>query len=258
MSVGGIVVVVILIQLISPRFFSGIITAIARPFWRIEFDIQGGELLSAESLLNEKESLSRHIDELNIRLDSVHALETENAELRALLGRDDTVINSSSTPHQKNSTHVSSPGILAAVLRRPPVSGYDQMIVDIGRDYKVSTSSLVYVQGGVLIGHVIEVFGSTSKIRLYTSPGESLSVLVGPRHIAATAVGRGGGHYEVQVSRDANVVEGDEIRDDSYNNLPLGTVSSVLLDPTQPFKKLLFAPPVNVYQLRWVLVKNNE
>ncbi len=254
-----VVILIVVIQVISPRFFPGIFVAIARPFWRTEFSIRSGGLLSAETLENEKEELVRSISEMQVKLSATKALESENAELRALLGRESSqTFAGTSTAKSKNSARAVRPMILAAVLSRPPASGYDQLIMDIGRDYDISTSTLVYVQGNVLIGRVVDVFKSTSKVRLFTSPGETVSILVGAAHIAATATGRGGGTYEAQVSREASVMEGDFVLDESYDNKPIGIVSSILLDPTQPFKTVIFAPPVNVYQLRWVLAQQHN
>lgn len=259
-AAGVVVLVVILVQVLSPGFFPGLFTAIARPFWRVEFAVNSGELLSAESLLDEKEVLERRMSEMQIRLSATEALEKENMELKALLGRQTEAETSSASGTVKTrgtpKEHV--PGILSAVLRHPPVSGYDQLIMDIGRDHGISTSTFVYVQGDVLIGRVADVFRSSSKVRLFTSPGESLSVLIGSGHVAATAIGRGGGQYEAQVSREAHVNEGEFVLADSFDDKPIGIVSAVLLDPTQPFKTVLFAPPINVYQVRWVLAKKND
>ncbi len=254
-----VAIVIIVIQVISPRFFPGIFVAIARPFWRTEFSIRSGGLLSAETLLAEKEVLNRTLADMQVRLAATEALEVENAELKLLLGRDSTQhATSTSSSKSKNPPHLSKPLILAAVLRRPPVSGYDQLIMDIGRDYAISTSTLIYAQGNVLIGRVVDVFASTAKVRLFTSPGENIPVLIGSTHIAATAVGRGGGQYEAQISRESPVAEGDFVLGGSFDEKPIGIVSSVLLDPTQPFKTVLFAPPLNVYQIRWVLAQNND
>ena len=78
--------------------------------------------------------------------------------------------------------------------------------------------------------------------------------MIGTERAAAVAVGRGGGQYEAQLSRDVKVVEGDVVVSPSLNDKAFGIVTGVLSDPTQPFETVLFAPPVNVYQLRWVLV----
>lgn len=253
----AVVAVVILgiIQLAAPHFFAGLFTAIARPFWRAEFAIQSGQLLPVEVLVDEKERLLRQIADLEARIYATTALEAENQELKTLLGRGDETASSSV---RSSSMAGSAPGIVAAVLRRPPFSGYDYFIVDVGREHGVSTSSLVYISGNILAGRVVDVQRDTSKVHLFSSSGETFPILIGRTHIAATATGRGGGQYEAQVSRDTAVTEGDFVLGSSYADRPMGLVSTILVDPTQPFKTVLFAPPVNLYQTRWVLVQRHE
>ncbi len=239
--IGVVVVLVIILQLFAPHFFPSLFTAIARPFWRTEFSIESGALKSPETLLSENEALNRQLADAQVRLDTIHAVELENNELKTLLGRD---------PKNQDIR------ILAAVLKHPPFSAYDELIIDIGHDYNLSTSSQIYASGDILIGHVVDVLNTTAKVKLFSSSNEKYEVLIGPNHTPATAIGRGGGQYEAQVSRETSVKEGDFVLNPSLNDKPFGIVSAVLQDPTQPFETVLFAPPVNIYQLRWVLVKN--
>ncbi len=256
----------VMTQVFVPHFFPSIGAAIARPFWRTEFSIESGALKSPEALLAENALLSEQLLDSQVRLDTIRAIEIENNELKTLLGRgvDLVMVNAtgsmasgtlpiSSQPHPK----VSNPDsyILAAVLKRPPFSIYDELVIDIGHDHNLSSSSLVYASGNVMIGHIVDVLQKTAKVKLFSSPGEKFDVLIGPSHAPAVATGRGGGQYEAQVSRDTKVKEGDFVLNSSFSNKPFGVVSVVLLDPTQPFETILFAPPVNMYELRWVLVK---
>lgn len=260
-AVVSCIVVAVVLQVVAPHFFSSLMTSMVRPFWRTEFSIEQGSLSSPASLLASNQELLRQVADANVRLATISAIEQENNELKALLGREADLSSVSATTGSSTSkrTKVSSkpvePRILAAVLKHPPRAPYDELVIDIGADYHLSTTSTVYAVGDVLIGRVIDVLGTTAKVKLFSSPGEKYDVQVGPQHIPATAIGRGGGQYEVQVSRDVVVKEGDTILNPSFDDKPFGMVSSVLLDPTQPFETILFAPPVNMYQIRWVLVK---
>ncbi len=221
----------------APHFFPAIFNSIARPFWRMEFSLQSGSLHSPEQLLNENENLKRQLLDAQVRLQTIQMTEIENAEFKAMMGRAST-----------------TPRILSAVLKRPPFSKYDELIIDAGQDKGFSTTSTIYASGNILIGKVSDVLGETSKVTLFSSPGQKYDVLIGSQHAPATAIGRGGGQYEAQLSRDTKVVEGDIVISLSLNNKAFGIVTGVLSDPAQPFETVLFAPPVNVYQLRWVLV----
>lgn len=234
-----IVISIFIIYTAAPKAFPTLFHTLAKPFWRIQFSLESGISDSTGSILNENESLKRQLEEMEIRLDTILSVESENLELKRLLDREGN----------------SKPGILAAVLKRPPFSPYDELIIDIGRDYSLSTSSLVYTAGDVLIGRVVDVLSSTAKVRLFSSAGESYPVLIGPNKIAATAIGRGGGQYQTEVYRDAGVSEGDFVLNAGLSDKPFGKVSAIILDPTEAFKTILFAPPTNIYQLRWVLIK---
>ena len=115
----------------------------------------------------------------------------------------------------------------------------------------------VYASESVLIGSISEVLGSTSRVKLYSSPGESYQVLVGSSSVVATALGRGGGQYSAELPRVVVVSEGDFVIAPSLFDKPFGIVSGVISDPAQPFITVLFAPPVNVFQERWVLVQRH-
>lgn len=192
---------------------------------------------STESLLAENESLKRQLADVDARSALVHVVETENAELRALLGR------SSSTPL-----------VLSAVLSRPPVAPYDMLVIDIGRDHKVSSSSLVYAPGNILMGKVVDVTDDTSKVGLFSSPGERFEVTIGSGHVSAVAVGRGGGQLSAELPRGTQVAEGDAVYAAMLGSKPFALVVAVVSDPAEAFETVYFAPPVNVQSLRWVLV----
>jgi cell shape-determining protein MreC len=236
-----IVVLLALVHFIFPNVISGTWTAIARPFWRIEFSAESGGLRSHSALLAENEELRRQLTATGARLDTIHFVELENTELKRMLGR--TVSTSTQS------------SLLAAVLERPPFGPYDELIIDIGKDVGLTVGDKVYAPGKILIGNVGAVLGKTAKVILFSSPGSKYEVMIGPRHVPATAIGRGGGQYEAQVARDIAINEGDFVEVPSLMDLPFAAVTSVISDPAQPFETIMFAPAVNVYQLRWVLVE---
>lgn len=247
----GVIVACVSLVIFAPHIFSAFFTTVARPFWRVEFSLESGSLRSPEQLLTENEDLRNQLSEAKLAAITSDALVFENTELKALMGRDD-ISTSTMSSTRGGSSRI---GILAAVLRRPPLSLYDELVIDIGADRDISTSSLVYATGNVLIGRVVDVLRHTSKVQLFSSPGEKYEVMIGSTHIPATAIGRGGGQYEAQVSRGSGVSVGDFVSDPSLVDRPFGVVTAVVSDPAQPFEKVVFAPPINIFQLRWVLVK---
>jgi len=261
----GIVVVIIAVQLLVPHFLPSIFTTIARPFWRMEFSVGSGSLDSPQVLLAENESLKTQLAALNVQQQSIQAVANDNSELLALLGRPDASSVAASNIQSATSTGTASstpisylksmPGrILAAVLVRPPQAAYDELLIDIGADRGISYGAKVYAPGNILIGSTTDILGQTSKVKLFSSPGEIYSVLIGSGRIPATAVGRGGGQYQAEVPQASKINQGDTVSDSSISDAPFGIVTAVLANPADPFETVLFAPSVNIYQLRWVLV----
>ncbi|MEK9177500.1 MAG: rod shape-determining protein MreC, partial [Patescibacteria group bacterium] len=113
-----------------------------------------------------------------------------------------------------------------------------------------------YAPGDVLIGAISDVLPETSKVSLFSSSGNILYVLIGPSNAPATAVGRGGGQYTAQLPRAVKISAGDFVIVPSIDDKPFGIVSAVESDSAQSFEIILFASPVNIYQLRWVLVEH--
>ncbi len=280
---GGVIffaVFIFIIQMMAPHFLPAMFTTIARPFWRIEFSISSGSLHSQESLLNENEALRRQLAGVIVRLETNQSVANENDELKALLKRP---VTSTSTQSSTSSVTVSSsttsatngsvdplfglkpsPYTLAAVLRRPPLTSYDELIIDIGTSQNVSVGDLVYASGNVLVGKVADTLGDTSKVILLSSPNTTYDVLISDnntasknRSVPAVARGLGGGQFSVQVPRDIVANVGDIVMVPSINNKTIGIVGGVITDPTQPFETILFTSLANIYELKWVLVDTN-
>lgn len=247
-TISVIVILIIVASVMAivfiPHIFSGIFISIARPFWHTEFSVKSGSLKSPEQLLAENEELRRQIMNMEHRMGEVRFLEQKNIELESLIG------------HFVGTTtdeHGSSRVLLGAVLIRPPLSPYDELIIDIGEDDGVSLGDFVYASD-ILIGSISTVNRNTSRVRLFSSPGEKHQVIIGVDGFATTAIGKGGGQYQAQISRETSISEGDLVINSSSDNMPFGHISSIIRDQTQPFVTVLFSLPANLYQVRWVTV----
>lgn len=241
-AIGGILLAALaLVMWLMPRAVPGFFTALVAPFWRTEFAIDAGALRSPEQLMAENEALKRRLAEWQLAYASStqQLLAIENSELRSILGR------STTTPALK----------LAAVLARPSALPYDELIIDLGSADGVAADELVAAPGNVEIGRIVRALGRTSTVRLFSSPGQKYEVTIGPSHVPATAIGRGGGYYEAKVPHGSAIQMGDAVAGSSAASATaFGTVTSVVTDPADPFDTILFAPPVNIFELRWVLV----
>lgn len=272
--VSAIIIIFGGIEWLAPHFLPAIFTTIARPFWRIEFSVTSGSLRSPEALLSENEELKRELADISIRSQATALLEQENADLKGLFNRTPSSTSSSVTTSSASiSTSTSSSTFsttssvialplilkpshltLAAILVRPPHTLYDELVVDIGADHGLVAGDLVYAPGTVLIGRVVDVMSDTSKVSLLSSSGSSFDVLVGSKSIPAKAVGRGGGQYSAELPRDTMVTVGDIVTAPSLYTTTVGIVGAVVSDPSQAFQTILFAPPSNLYETKWVLI----
>ncbi len=235
------VVLVVGVRFLFPNAFAGLFTAIARPFWRVEFSLSNGQLQSAEALLDANQDLLRKLDEANTRLQSASALIAENEQLKALMGRAST-----------------TDCILAAVLQKPPYAPYDELVLDVGANMGFAVGNIVYAANKVPIGKVSQVLGDSSKVLLFSSPGQTFNVLVGNANTPATAIGKGGGQYSAELPRSVAIARGDTVSIPSLKSNLYGVVNAVIADTSQPFQTILFSAPVNIYQLKWVLVEKSN
>lgn len=216
---------VAVLYVLFPKLLPGIFTSVASPFWDFEKDIRGGNITVSAELEN---SL-------------ISELLRENEELKSILGR-----TSSSTP------------ILAYILKKPPFTAYDGLILDVGYDDGIDVGYKVYAVGDILLGEVTDTQSKTSKVKLYSSQGEKYDVSIndsaGEYTLTATALGRGGGTFEASLPRDIKVKEGDIITIPNLSPSVFGIVKEVIADPARTFSTVLFSQPVNIFEQKWVLI----
>lgn len=241
----GLVVTVVVLAVVVlgivfwfPQLFSSIFMGLVRPFWRMEATVASGSLDSKEALLQEVESLKARLAEAEAIASSTKTIRMENDELKALMAR------------KPDNNY-----LLAAVLKKTPLSPYDEVILDVGRDLGVSSSSWVYAPGNILIGKIADVMSHESRAVLFSSPGQSFDALLGPHHFSIRLEGRGASQYIAEVPRDFDVSEGDSVIAPSIDNIVLGRVIAISSDSAEPFKQVYIASPVDVFALRFVLVK---
>jgi cell shape-determining protein MreC len=240
-----IVALVVIIELAMPQVFPSLFGAIARPFWRTTFYAETGGFRSHASLLAENAELNRELAEIRAGYASstIAMLESANRDLLAISGRATT------TPRRY---------VLGAVLARPSFVPYDELVIDVGSDDGVASTSPVYSPEKILIGRINDLQASQAKVLLYSSPRQTYNVTIGAGHVSATAVGQGGGQYRASVPHGSGVQIGDFVSDNTLYDRPFGVVASVVTDPSDPFDTVVFAPPVNIYQTRFVLVDTGK
>ncbi len=147
--------------------------------------------------------------------------------------------------------------VVADVLAWPGWSLYDTLIIDAGAENGIVVGDRVIYAGAGVIGEIAELYDTASKVKLYSSPGEELEVVIGAQPIPSVARGRGMGNFEAKVPQGSLVIVGDEVLMSS-GNLILGMVGSVEDDRVLPFIRVLFRTTFNIAEIRSVEVIVNK
>lgn len=198
-----------------------------------------GGFVSKETLVEENRSLREEVSRMQVQVLDRNLLEEKVRDLEERLGR----------------TNVDD-RIVAHVLAGSGRSPYDLLVIDAGEDLGVALGNRVVYAGAGVAGEIIEVYGSSAKVKLYSSPGVQLPVLVvGTTTIPTIATGRGMGNFEVRVPQGSVVTPGEIVI--TPENLIVGTVGAVIENETMPFVRVLFTSPFNIAEMRTVEIIRN-
>ena len=189
-----------------------------------------------EALANEIKTLNEAISTMETKVLDRNLLAEKVTKLEEALGRvrgDDRVV--------------------ANVLVGPGRSPYDTLVIDAGGEEGISVGNQAVYSGSGVVGEVVETTPFSAKIKLYSSPGEEHSVIVGTRYIPVLALGRGMGNFEAKVPQDSSVTIGDKVVS-VKGNLILGTVAFIDEKQAEPIKRIFFRVPFNITEIRTVEV----
>lgn len=233
--------------LILPAPTTDLFHRLGLPVWRGEettesfLDDLRGYLASKSRLQEEiREWERRHLAN-QVRLKQLEAIQSENQRLRELMNRTDDAPEAT----------------LAAVLTTPPQSPYDMTILDIGLEHGVEIGDRV-VTAGAAIGEVRSVYSRTAIARLYSTPGVTTEGEVEALNLTVRLVGDGSGSFTATVPRDLAVERGMSIFLPGLDNYLLAEVVEIESESSDPFQRIRARSPVNVTQLRRVLVGGSD
>ncbi len=204
-----------------------------------KFSSVGSFFSSKKSLTLENEELKRQIESKTAELLNYHLLLDENNALKEILGRKKEEV----------------PLVLASILSKPNQSPYDTLIIDLGDNKGIKVGSMVFASANIPIGRVAAVYSYTSKVVLFSSPGQRTEVVTPVNDIFTEAVGRGGGNFEIQLPRDVSLEKGTEVTLPGINSYVLGIVEDVASESRDSFQKILIVSPVNIQELKFVQVE---
>ncbi|MCK5095888.1 MAG: rod shape-determining protein MreC [Candidatus Pacebacteria bacterium] len=221
-------------------FFSGVAHTVMTPVWKIGYSIENSMspflsyFSSRRSLWIENKDLQVQIDSMVAKVAERNFLRIENRQLKEMLGRDD-----------KESR------IFAVVLANADQTLYDTIIVDVGVKQGVSKGDMVLLED-VAIGEVFETFYTSSKVKLYSSSGNIVEVIIGEEAIRVDALGYGAGNFEIKLPRNSGVSIGDTVYLPNIFPRVLGMIEEIDDNPNDAFERVLFKSPINPFTLRFV------
>lgn len=143
--------------------------------------------------------------------------------------------------------------VSASVLLGPGRISYDTLVIDAGSAQGIELGDSVVYGGAGVIGRVAEIYGSSAKVKLHSSPKEESFVVMGKQALPARALGKGMGNFEALVPQGSPIVQGDEVTLQGMRLL-LGIVQVVEEKPDQPFSRILFRSPFNIASITTVEV----
>jgi len=192
------------------------------------------------------------------------ALEKENTILQAELASTTALLADRNMLYQETldlenrlSRNGSTKTILGVVLMRPPALPYDVFVIDVGSSNGVITNDLVSAGGTLFIGIVSQVYDTTSRVTLFSTPGETYAALLHSQNGTLTPIsieGQGGGSLVSKVPIGVAASVGDSVVLPTLSGGIMATVSAVVAPQDQSFETLYLQMPVNPFALQYVEV----
>ena len=223
----------------------------------------GSYFVSKNFLYLENQNLKSQLNEKRGLIENYNSILAENINLKEILGR-------------KKEEAIAENMILSAILAKPNQSLYDALVIDVGTKQGIKIGDIVFALGHSLtgealgtvpIGRVSTVYGSSSKVTLFSSSGEKTNIVIfnesvhssdalgTGKNIFMEVVGRGGGNFEMVLPEDFRPAKGDRAVLPGIFPYVLGIVETIISDPRSPFVKALLVSPVNIQELKFVEVE---
>ncbi len=214
---------------------------IGRPIWQLENAVGESSyfsgFVSKTKLAAENQTARDKIQQLEAEVLNEQMLKNENDQLKNILAYKAT----------------SSKMILTSILRWPPSSPYDTLIVDKGENEEVKVGARVFASGNLALGEVAETHQESSMVRLFSATGEKWQVsIVGSSTLAATALGRGGSNFLISLPAGSPVEINDLVILPGSAPVILGKVEKIETLANDSFMSVFFKLPVNIQSLRYL------
>ncbi len=187
-------------------------------------------------------------------------LSAENARLRAALASSSVTVADRNILFIENldlkarlGRVVASSSVIAAVLLRPPGVPYDTLVIDMGKNSGIREGSLVSAEGSVYIGKISQVYDTSSRVILFSAPGQTFQGLL-RGSVPMSIVGQGAGSFSGELPTGVAVFAGDPVLLPGIGPAYAARVTAVLHHEGESFQTVYFSLPFNMFSLRFVHV----
>lgn len=204
---------------ITHRLFSGVLNVPSVVQENIT-EVNSLVTLSRADMIDAYARLFDTYETMNLRMQDYQRVVQENEELRALVH----------APSAER-IHVAT----ARVLEHPPVSPYHTLVIDVGSRDGVVVGDGIFVGGVWYLGDVAEVFPRTSVVRLVTDYTTAREIRVVRTGNIFQLSGRNGVSGVLEIPREVDIVEGDQLTDVRSNALAM-VVYKVTVTDQEPFQ----------------------
>lgn len=206
-----------------------------------------GTVARAGDLAAQNQAYREDIRQLRATLAEMRELESENRDLRALLGLRDRLPRGHLVPAQ--------------IVARDPLALVQAVVIDRGSDDGLTANMPVVTDRGV-VGRIVELFPSSAKALLLTDVNSGIAVRTeGPESQASGLVrGTGDGRLILQyVAQDETIRPGDAVFTSGVGGvfppgLMIGVISQIRQLDVSVFQEALVEPAVRARNLERVYV----
>ncbi len=130
------------------------------------------------------------------------------------------------------------------VTIRPPYTPYDTIVISYGGGEIASGTRVYGIDRLLPIGRVEYSYKNESKVRLFSSPGESFVATIGTSTEQWLAEGRGGGLFEINIPRTQSILIGDPVFLPRESTIVYSVVEDIVSRDSDPFQTVRFFLPV--------------
>jgi cell shape-determining protein MreC len=234
-----------------------LILVVVRPTWLEKLALNGATVTAGIRLAITDSAQSTEIGFTSKKhlAEKVQLLEEENTALRIRAALYDEVAAERDRLHDRFGRGTTTVGVIAHVIASPTRSPYDTLVLDVGSDKGIEIGDSVWFDATTLVAVVDQVSARGSRARLFSSSGQETNVFVGTSSPMLTAVGRGGGAFELQTPKDVIIAENDALMFSSGQFGVLGFVQKIVTRDGDPFQTVYAVAPINLFEMREVLVQ---